>query len=428
MYGDRVAIFETMTGRIVKWPAVSDVSFTQTINDEEGSLSVTTTRDEVNASESVPWKYSLALLNINDRVLAAGPIYKRSLSFDTGEVKLDAGSFWTFLKKRLWHARQEIARHGTTPLVLASEELTTYKQRYRSTMYGLAFGVVRSQLRGELPGVTDTNFPYPDGTHEREYDGRDVRTLAELVSDLFAVQHPPVIRWEARFSAASQIIEWRPEALKANDVDGTVNPATHWLLLDSDKAVVSSAHMNEDAGSLVNDSLVASKQQTPDGTDGNAGQSKVLYARWTARPAGMPLLQEADKSHDAVRQQGTVLGYAAGNATAQPYWSIEISLPRGEFTEYGLNNTVSSVRAGDWAALYSNEPFWGASTWFGRIEKVAGNLREVTISLERLQRKPDEGMLTDDMKVSVRQRGPGDGTTRLLETIRTVGSLNNPTT
>lgn len=429
MFGDRIAIYETLTGRVVKWPAVSDVSFTQTINDAEGSLTITTNRDEVAASESVPWKYSLAFINVSNRVLAAGPIYKRDLSFDTGEVTITAGSFWSFLKKRVWQGTLEVARSGALPLVFANEEISVYKQKYRSTLYGIAFGVVRSQLRGELPGVTDDNFPYPEGTNEREWDGRDCKTVAECVAEVFNVQNPPVIRWEARFYPESQSVEWKPEALTADNVSGTTTPATHWLLLDSDKDVIIGATMNEDAGSLVNDSFIVSKQQQTENTsNGSANLNIVGYARWADVPNGWPRLQEADKSHDGVSNGSTRLAYAQGNATAQQSWSISLTISRGQSSAYGLHQSGHNIRAGDWVAIFSNEPFYGASTWMGRAEKVSGNLNDVTVSVERLHRRSGQGVDTAGMQTSIHKRTSGDASTRLLETIKEVNLLNNPTT
>lgn len=408
---DRIAVFETMTGRIILQPAVSEYSWSDGINDAEGSIQVTTTTGEVSANVTKPWTHSLAVIDGDGFVLAAGPLYKRDIDMAAGKVTLTAGSFWSFLKKRIFQRDgHPILADNTHYWIATDGTRTEWRQTYTSSLGGIACGLIRSQFR-DLPGVDA--FPYPSGTRTRTYDGLELQTVADLVRALFDDQNPPILRFYGVL--ADGVITW------AVDILGETRQPSRWVFdLDAEGGLLKASKVNEDAGSAISRSWFVSKPSSG-APDGNMS----LFAQAT-RPlaAGEPRMSAADSSHSDVSDGNTADSYAAAAAYSTPYLALDVTVARNSVA---LAASASpSIRPGDVVVVSTSRGFYGPSTFAGRVVDLRGSRFELTLSLENVERAdgPAPGLVPS----AAIQRPAGDANSRLKALEAFQRRMTNPVT
>ena len=375
MSQDRIAIFETTTGKILSWPtAVSAYSWSTGVNDTEGSLTVETNSLYVDEWQTTPWLRSLAIIDKYGVVQAAGPIYKRNVDLATGVVTLTAGSFWSLVKKRIFQREgRPVLADNTHYQIKTDGSRTDWRQTFRGTLGGIAVDVLRSQF-SDIPGVA--NFQRTQGgNQERTYDGIELQTVADLVSNLFQTQTPPMMRFGAR-------LDGMYVSYTCGVLGETVDPMTFAVSLDANAGVAFEAKVNEDAGGLVNQSWFVSR------LDSQQASQESMFAQATrALKAGEPRLSSADSSHDKVSNGSTLDSYAAAVANSEPFHSFTLSIARGVTAgDLATSEVAEQVKTGDWVVLTTERSFWGPSTFAGRASTVAGDHEKLEVSVERVTR------------------------------------------
>lgn len=419
--GDRIVLFDTMTGEPYGWPDVSGYSWTVGVNDTEGSVEFTTSTAATSAVNTRPWACSVAVLNAAGEVLAGGPIYKRDVDRDKGTVSITAGSFWSFLKKRIFQRDgHPILADNTHYWISTDGTITTYRQTYTSTLGGIACGIVRSQFR-DLPGVA--LFPYPTGNHTRTYDGLELQTVADNVKKLFDDVNPPTVRFGLNFGRdeGRYAFEWTADILGE-----TVQPARHVFSLDSDIGVITSVSVSDDAGAQVNRAWLVSKPPSGNGTESN--QSLFAQATRTLEP-GEPRMDTADSSHDGVTNGATLDGYAVALANSATAFDMDLTFARQAVTSSGhTTERVDDIKPGDIIVVTNRAGFYGPSTFAGVVQQIAGNQREARVTLGRVSRTEGTEASQTAQPAPAFQRPNGSAASRILELEAFQRRKNNPVT
>lgn len=412
---DKVAIYETSTGQLVAWPNVTSYSWSTGLNDTEGSVQFETVANQVDAARTRPWQYSLAVVDSNGKVLAAGPIYKRDVNFAAGTVQVTAGSFWSLLKKRVWVPNAgAVVGAGQVADRVTDGSVTTYRQTYMSTMDGLAIGLARGQMR-DFPGVTDARFPYPSGPHRRTYDGLEMQMVSDLIKNLFDDVNPATVRWDATFDGAR--FEWA--AFPVTD-----SAKQTWAFsLDGDSGLISEATSTEDYGNKANSCYQVSRI-----AKGNSDKTPEAskFARYDAGTDGLPRMAVVDSSHENVTVNSTLLGYAQAKATAVPYRSISVTIPKNMVNSRGNTSTIcDEIRPGDWFVLTTTNSFYGETTFGGQVWSVSGDHDSLKVSVERVTQYA--GIVSDVQPAQgVIQMPPGTAAARIKAFGDFTRRANNP--
>jgi hypothetical protein len=191
-----LAIYKTITGRIVESLDYSDLSFNTPL-DDTGQASTTiplTGRHNGTLdirSLTTPWRFAL-LVSAGDSVLWFGPITP-GRTYDGGDqVTLPASELWAILKAR--------PLVGNPSTVGVNGELPTDLTLSAADLPSLAVKVVRHALSvpgGSLPLIL------PDATdgdaHTRTYKGTDFTMAAEALTKLSSAQGGPDIRFDGAF-------------------------------------------------------------------------------------------------------------------------------------------------------------------------------------------------------------------------------------
>lgn len=403
----QVVIYETVTGNIVATPPVISYSYTVGLNDDEGSITLETSTSELTYDMCQPWQHSLAVID-GESVIAAGFIYQRQIDYGQGRVTLTAAGLPSLFKKRmvLSYAAQPIGptTTGATATYATDGSDGRFKLQLRSTLAGIAFALVK-QMCGDLPGIPD--IALPSGSHYREYDGLDMQTLADRLSDLYGVVGAPQIRWDAQFKTRDSII-WAP--VEVTDA----NRLTWEFPLDALGGVVEEWSVSEDHATACNRAWLSS---SPEGNTNTA-----LFARFdnnaylSQTPPGVALI-EIDTSHDNVSDPATLVSYARALATSQPYFTMNVKLARTDASDtFGQPFNYGTIRPGDLIRLTTARSFYGPVVFAGYIAQVSSDQDgHIALTVDRVSYKNAAGATNPEPALGTQTRSGG-----LIDRVKTL--------
>ena len=386
MMKDQLFLFETATGVMRGTPRVTSYSWTTGLNDTEGTLRFECDLASVTLAGTAPWRVSAALVAGNGTVLAAGPIYARSVSIGAGKVSITAGSLWSMLKRRVWQApgHEVLAQTGTRWAVLAMDgTVTSYRKTFTHRLDAIATAVIKDAC-GDLPGVS--SWTLATGNATRTYDGLEVKTVADIVADFFRLQNPPLMRFDANANMDAMTVSWSQPTVLGVEDEGTV-----WHFNTAMRGVDIAWNLDEDAGGAANAVYEVSQQPSREGGQ-TATQASLFarHARSLSQTAPREIrLETVDSSHDNVVIPETLVSYATSAATAVPYLSMSAKLARSDAASASRIDT-DAILPGDVVEVSTSNSFFGDVVFRGMVCEVAGDAQTVSLSIERGAWLPQE--------------------------------------
>ncbi|MBT2594728.1 hypothetical protein [Arthrobacter sp. ISL-72] len=139
-----------------------------------------------------------------DRILEAGPIWKRDYNASTGALKLGASGIWSLLDMvKVLNWAQINAGTAVTRSVLSLSGLSLGSIASELVRLCVAGNPFNPGLPIILPAATTA------GTNERSYKGYELAFLGETLRKLTQVENGPDIRFQPRYNGADPTrIEW----------------------------------------------------------------------------------------------------------------------------------------------------------------------------------------------------------------------------
>ena len=361
---DVVTIFDTVSGhRLGRLPAQS-WKWSRKVS-RSGALEVTVrlTQDIVGLDlreRTRPWRTVLAVVSGN-RILAAGPIYKRSWDADSEELSISCGDCLDLLKRRLvlpvaqrnYPGGEIQGSDGKWPL--------GWSINLTGTLSDIAASLVRiSLIHGRLPIV----LPSPvGGSNERNYHGPDLATVASRLQDLSEVISGPEFLFQPRLVNGGDRMEWHmligdPELMLAEHTWDARNRRHPMVKLS----------VEEDASDMVSDAWERG---------GNQEDLTVLgrYHDPWLEEAGWPLLQSAGTSHSSASELTTLTAYAKA-ATVQRSHSTEVVSLKVRRIDEGGYLLGDTVTPGDHVLLRMADPYMGNNILGLKVQETSGDKGE----------------------------------------------------
>jgi hypothetical protein len=351
----QVRVFNTVDGSPVTGSNVVPISNATWSLDynQPGALELTLGKTKElarwNAREKLrPWKHCAALID-DGEVVAAGPIVRRKW---TGGLTVNCGGGWDLFQKRLVlnYALASAWRDGEVVLDEENPAPEWLLSFAGLSLGGIGAGLVREALKWgpllvDMPGAPEV------GVHVKTYQGWDLATTAERLSDLTGLLNAPMIRFvpyiredgHLRFRYESGAVGYYRRMAETMPGHGVV-------LTDVD----------EDGTSMATDMFAL----------GGRSEDIVLAARSTSgalTDAGWPVMQVADKSHTSVSDLLTLKGYTnqgvVDGATVPESTRLRVRASAG-------------VRPGDVIDLSAKNSFHGRTDVLLHVAQVSGGLGE----------------------------------------------------
>lgn len=207
----RVFIAETLSGQIMADVAPTQApTFTRKLN-EKGSLTVRVyVGSDPNASVDFhtytrPGRYSWAVLH-GSYVVQAGPVWTYKFDDTTRELEVTCGGLFSIFERRVTRNPNGSATDPVPAIVNPSEDLTYTGLSLRGIMRQLVADNL-AQSYYDLPSLIlpDTE----EGTHERTYNGYDLKSIADNMTDLAGVINGPEFDFAPELSPDGASLQWR---------------------------------------------------------------------------------------------------------------------------------------------------------------------------------------------------------------------------
>ena len=321
-----VYAFEMKTGRRLVPLPVSSAAWSVTTNEDE-TMSASVLVADPRAIALDLWRTTTLARNgllfvVDGLPVAAGPIWKRTYSQDSGKLDLVAGALRSYWQRRV--LPPPAAR--TAPLV----DVTTGEPdtSLDTSLSGLSLGTIakrylelaQSWPGGSLPLVLPADEL---GTRERSVAAVDLKTVRELLQALTEVRDGPDMAFRPRFAADGLGIEWVFEVgTEATPRLGNADPTlTKWTVGAPTNAGAFDLVVAEDGTGHVEEAWAV----------GGASTDRIVAARsrsTTLADAGFPLLQGSRTGLSDVSVQATMQGYADQlvdlGAFASSFWSLKV--------------------------------------------------------------------------------------------------------
>lgn len=351
-----VRLFHTVDGSPA--PGGSRVPFTDLAWSEDasqsGQLNLTIAWHRLVATwgarrKLTPWKYCLAVVDDDQRVLFAGPITARQ--WDGTALSVTAADAWGLLAKRLVLPKTLDARWIDGEVLLDEDNPAPHwiLQIRGQSLFGIGAALIRETLKwGDLlidsPGSES-------GTNVRTYRAWDFAPVADRLRELTEVRNGPVIRF-APYIRADGNLRIRYTESEAR--------TTHYWIQAAPGQRVSIAQTDEDGASMVTEAY----------TLGGRHDDIVLAARsrsTTLTSDGFPVLQVADTSHSTVTELATLLGHARRTTDEGALLPEAVSLVVARSLD---------VVPGDWIDLEVKDPYLGETLLPLIVATVSGDATE----------------------------------------------------
>ncbi|WP_315502927.1 hypothetical protein [Actinomyces radicidentis] len=372
---DLINTYDTVTGRRISSVPASEWSWRRRVSGA-GSLTIKVpltqeVADRDLRTELAPWRTTLAVVDSDTRrVIAAGIIYARKWDADSTTLELTCADMWDALKLRLVI---DPALGGYSGGVVTGSD-GAYPAPWSTTLDGaladIAAQLVRSTITaGPLPIVLP---PTVGGQNTRTYQGPDLATVSQRLSELTDVIDGPEIAFVPRIADGATALSWHMLMGTPELVFGE----HHW---DTRRRAVPlvSLSIDEDASDMVGDAW---------GRGGSQDDRTVIahyHDRWL-EDAGWPLLQAADTSHTSLSDLSTLTAYTRATTVLRSRSTevVQVKARRTDEAGYALADAVS---AGDHLTLRHDDPYLGNGWIHLKVLEAAGDSGEwVTLSCREL--------------------------------------------
>lgn len=297
-----------------------------------------------------PWYSTVALIDGGD-VVHAGPVLRRKWT-PRGGLAVTVGGVWDLFSKRLVlnHLLDSLWADGE---VLVDEENPSPQWQLtfiNQSLGGIGAGLVREALKW---GPLLVDAPSAEvGVHERTYNGWDLATVADRLTDLTEVINGPRIEFRSYLRSDGYL---RAEYL-ASQAGGT----HHRLSTAMEGHGVVVEDIDEDGGSLASEVYALG---------GRAGDLVLTARRRSPRLTGQgyPVMQEAMKQHASVARLTTLQDHVNqrlvdGSTVPE---STELTLRRSH-----------RVRPGDVLDITMRSSYHGSVDLTLHVVEVAGDTGE----------------------------------------------------
>ncbi|MBW3077684.1 hypothetical protein [Bifidobacterium simiiventris] len=357
-----VSAHDIVTGRmLVARIPFTGCSWSDSIS-EPGSMSVDV--DYTTASTRLdlygllrPWRVILALRR-GATVVHAGPVTSRSWDPASRRLSLTCGGGWTLLSRRLVlnHGLASSFRDGEVLIDddhPAGDWLLALSGSYRDIIRGL---VAETMKWGAMP------FTLPaveGGAFARSYNGADLATVADRISDISDLESGVEVRFPP--STAGGVLSYGIEA--AHEL---VDHYWKWNTLVPGQRVMLTG-FKEDGDDLANDVWAT----------GGKNDDRVLMARAVASRSGYPPLQAANTQHTTVSVLATLQSYARAQANTSPTAGETWELKVGE--EW-------PVHVGDWTDIRVADDLLGDRVVQLKITDVSGSADSDWLTIQARRR------------------------------------------
>lgn len=354
---DVIRLYDTVTGKYLGYLHASAWQWKTEISGA-GALSATVPLVQENGhldlrNDTAPWRTTIAITE-GERVIHAGPIYKRKWSADSGELELEACGIFDLLKRRLV-IPSHLANYNGAHTV---GELFFWAVRLTGSLTDIMADLLELTMKwGPLPIVTP---PREGGTNRRVYNGGDFASIHKRITELSKVQGGPEFTFRP-------LLEENGNQLRFHFLTGAPEliPATHLWDMRRSAAPVTDLQINEDAGHMAGDAWLRAGNQ----------EDTVLIAR-AHRPwledRGWPLLQTTDLSHSTVTEPATLNAHALAVADMSVGGHEAFSFRARRYDEGG-NPFGAALSAGDHVRLRMADPYVGEKTVALKVLELQGD-------------------------------------------------------
>jgi hypothetical protein len=344
-----VHAYDLSTGKHLSRLPYTSASWSESIN-EAGTLNVETEMNNVATRANLrslvrPWKTILAAQRGNT-VIHAGPVTTAKWDASTRKISWACGGGWTLLTKRLVlnHNLDETWKDGD---VLIDEEhpAGAWALSLSGSYRDIAAGLISETLKwGRLP---ITIPPREGGDFTRTYNGWDMATISDRITDLGKLENGPEIRFTPLLDAnwnLSYTLEAEQEIIDHHLRLNSILPQVRVILTG----------VNEDGAPLTTQSYAI----------GGKNEDKTLMARASSQLEEMTLLQSADTQHTTISELPTLQQVA--------HQSIIYGARNQETYSFSIGEEYDP-HVGDWADIRIEDDYLGEQVLTMKITDVSGS-------------------------------------------------------
>ncbi len=326
----RVFIAETLSGEIRADVAhVGDPSFERTLN-EKGSLSVSVMVDGPNAQVDLhtytrPGKYSW-ILAYGQTIVQAGPVWSYQFTDSSRQLDVTCGGMFSLFSRRVTRNPVGSANDAIPAIVNESEDLTYTGLSLRGIMSRLVADNL-AQLDYDVPTIV---VPEAEtGENVRNYQGYDLKMIADNMTDLAGVINGPEFDFAPEFTERGTHVQWNLKI--GNPLLGNQEPNLVWDY-GTEGAPVDTIDVDVDGS----ESPITRVWVKGDGTE---RELKTGFAEDLTRAReGYPGTDYVDGDHTSVTEQDTLEGYADKDlerlSAAVETWTCDVRIAGPGAVEY----------------------------------------------------------------------------------------------
>lgn len=308
-------------------------------------------------SSTLPTQNFLAVAD-GDQILAAGPIWHRTINKSAKLITLNAGGLASYYDYRL--ILPVLAQSYPTNQWLVpdpADETRTIPNPVLTTFYnGISLGTIMKRLvqqahawtGGQLPVIFRPDELDDNADNQRTYFGIDFKNLGEALAQISEVRNGPEYNFQARFMTDKLGVEWEFQTgTKAQPLIFANSEPLTWdfnleqtaadnLIIDDDGTQFASYVWQ--TGGRQADTVLVSRAYDP-----------------TLVNANFPLMESADSSHSSVTDQNLLNSYAQADVNngkrLSSVWSFDAL--RNPLDERGLpyGPRITEYTTGDFIKL-----------------------------------------------------------------------------
>lgn len=356
-----------MDGQILGEITPSDYSWADVNNDAAGSISATIPGTEVrrlNLRQEAAAERCFLAVEEGGRIRQAGPIHGYNWDWQTQQLTLAAGDFWSYLDRRVVHNPNDGgAPLATTALTLSGPDLQSIVVQLLDTLY----------LQGYFPSFGDSDVPATPATITRTWYGYALGKLGDALRDItkegldirfrpardLFFNHPTALRWVMETGTAAS-------PLLAQIGDDWVFDAT------APKSPVRGVTVDGDGSKIANTGWIA----------GSGSETQTVMDYWftdagkALLDAGYPVLDVVAPSlpqeQDVNVLNATLVTLLNNSARPVEAWKVDVDA-----------EATLEVKPGDHCQLVlADDPYLGDVDARMRIAKVSGSYASSTVTLD----------------------------------------------
>jgi len=333
---------------------------------------------------TAPGKTFVAI-QYGDAILAGGPIWTHAYNRKSGQLTIGGAGLWSLFDHRL------VIPVLAEPLALGAAQaaVTTYPSSSNMSLGDIAVALV-TQALAHVGGNAPVVFPAAQGAtpgNTRTYNGFDLATLGQRLTELTAVNNGPEITFTPRIDPTDpRYIQWVMRAGTPTNPALTQTGADWWFDATAPLSPVSDIDYTADATTMAT-------RWWEVGTGTGAGVLMSQADSTTLTAAGYPLLEVVSRAHTGDGTQTDLDAYATtGLAQANrpsAVWKITIRVDGGADLDPTVlaGPSIDQIRPGDYVQIHTQgDPFLPDGTRRARVMQIDGSLGfEAVLTLATLQ-------------------------------------------